>query len=357
MKTYIKYLVYNYLKSFLFVFSITFCLIIILNILSEVEFFKNYNVEAYFPIYISILNSADLIFEMYPFIFLISTQSFFIYLINDNQIQIFKYSGLKNSNIINIVSILSLIMGIFIITIFYSFSSNLKNIYLELKNKYTSDSEYLAVITKNGLWIKDIDNENVKIINASKIDGNTLNEVFISEFDKNYNLIRNIISEKVDVSRKNWLLFNAKIYEKNRSEKLENLNFYSNFDIKKINDLYSDLSSLSLIELFDLRKNYKQINYSTIEVDLQIHKLLSYPFYFTLMTIFASLIMFNTKKLNNNTLKILVGLFFSVIVYYINNFFYVLGKTEKMPMVVSVWLPLIILSMINLSMIMKVNHK
>ena len=187
MKTYIKYLIYNYFKSFLFVFLITFCLIIILNILSEVEFFKNYNVEAYFPIYISVLNSADLIFEMYPFIFLISTQSFFIYLINDNQIQIFKYSGLKNSNIVNIISILSLIMGIFIITIFYSFSSNLKNIYLELKNKYTSDSEYLAVITKNGLWIKDIDNGNIKIINASKIDGNTLNEVFISEFDKNYN--------------------------------------------------------------------------------------------------------------------------------------------------------------------------
>ena len=357
MKTYIKYLIYNFLKSFLFVFFIIFCLIIILNILSEIEYFKNYNVETYFPIYISILNSADLIFEMYPFIFLLSTQIFFIYLINDNQIQIFKYSGLKNSNIVNIISILSLIMGIFIITIFYSFSSNLKNIYLELKNKYTSDSEYLAVITKNGLWIKDIDNENIKIINASKIDGNTLNEVFISEFDKNYNLIRNITSKKVDVSRKNWLLFNAKIYEKNSSEKLDNLNFYSNFDIKKINDLYSDLSSLSLIELFDLRKNYKQINYSTIEVDLQIHKLLSYPFYFTLMTIFASLIMFNTKKLNNNTLKILVGLFFSVIVYYINNFFYVLGKTEKMPMVVSVWLPLIILSIVNFSMITKVNHK
>ncbi len=357
MKTYIKYLIYNYFKSFLFVFFITFCLIIILNILSEIEFFKNYNVEVYFPIYISILNSADLIFEMYPFIFLISTQSFFIYLINDNQIQIFKYSGLKNSNIVNIISILSLIMGIFIITIFYSFSSNLKNIYLELKNKYTSDSEYLAVITKNGLWIKDIDNGNIKIINASKIDGNTLNEVFISEFDKNYNLIRNITSKKVDVSRKNWLLLNAKIYEKNSSKKLDKLNFYSNFDIKKINNLYSDLSSLSLIELFNLRENYKQINYSTIEVDLQINKLLSYPFYFTLMTIFASLIMFNTKKLNNNTLKILVGLFFSVIVYYINNFFYVLGKTEKMPMVVSVWLPLIILSIVNFSMITKVNHK
>ena len=87
-------------------------------------------------------------------------------------------------------------MGIIIITVFYSFSSNLKNLYLELKNKYTSDSEYLAVITKNGLWIKDIDNGNIKIINASKIDGNNLNDVFISEFDQNYNLTRNIIVKR-----------------------------------------------------------------------------------------------------------------------------------------------------------------
>ena len=357
MKTYIKYLTFNYLKSFLFVFFIMLCLIIILNILSEIEYFKNYEVQAYFPIYISILNSANLVFEMYPFIFLISTQVFFIYLINDNQIQIFKYSGLKNSQIVNIISILSLIMGIFIITIFYSFSSNLKNIYLELKNKYTNDSEYLAVITKNGLWIKDIDGGNIKIINASKIDKNYLNDVFISEFSDNYDLIRNITSKTVDVSNKEWLIFDAKIYKGNSSEKVKSLNFYSNFDIQKINNLYSDLSSLSLIELIDLRKNYEQINYSTTEVDLQIQKLISFPLYFTLMTIFAAMIMFNTKSFSNNTLKIIVGLFFSVVVYYINNFFHVLGKTEKISMTLSVWLPLIILMMINASMIMKVNNK
>ena len=75
------------------------------------------------------------------------------------------------------------------------------------------------------------------------------------------------------------------------------------------------------------------------------------------MTIFAAMIMFNTKSFSNNTLKIIVGLFFSVIVYYINNFFYVLGKTEKISMTLSVWLPLVIFMMINASMIMKVNDK
>ena len=45
----------------------------------------------------------------------------------NKEIEIFKYSGLKNSSILKILSILSIITGIFVITIFYSFSSNLKN--------------------------------------------------------------------------------------------------------------------------------------------------------------------------------------------------------------------------------------
>ena len=69
MKTYIKFLIGIYLRSFFYVFLVMLSLILILNILSEVEFFKNYEVNSYLPIYLSLLNSPDLIFEMYPFIF------------------------------------------------------------------------------------------------------------------------------------------------------------------------------------------------------------------------------------------------------------------------------------------------
>ena len=84
-------------------------LVIILNILSELEFFRSTSVSLFFPIYLSLLNSPSLIFEMFPFIFLISTQLFFINLFNDNQIQIFKYSGLKNSKILTIITLFSLL--------------------------------------------------------------------------------------------------------------------------------------------------------------------------------------------------------------------------------------------------------
>ena len=86
---------------------------------------------------------------------MITTQLFFIKLFNNNEIEIFKYSGLKNSNILIFLSSVSIITGILITVLFYNLSSNFKNIYLEIKSKYNTDGKYLAVVTKNGLWIKD----------------------------------------------------------------------------------------------------------------------------------------------------------------------------------------------------------
>ena len=97
-------------------------LVLILNLLSELDFFKDLKVSSYFPLYLSFLNSFSLIFEMFPFIFLISTQFFFLSFFKNNEIQVFKYSGLKNFKIIKIISFVTFLMGILIILIYYNLS-------------------------------------------------------------------------------------------------------------------------------------------------------------------------------------------------------------------------------------------
>ena len=357
MKTYIKFLSKIFLNSFFYVSLIMFSLIFILNLLSELDFFKDINVNSYFPIYLSILNSPTFIFEMFPFIFLISTQLFFITLFSNNQLSIFKYSGLKNSKILFIISFMSFILGMLIITLFYSFSSSLKNFYLDLKTNYTSDGKYLAVITKNGLWIKDVIDDKILIINSAKIDQNYLIDAYISEFNSNFEIKRNIVSPKINISSKDWIIFDAQVFDKNTKQKFEIMEIKTNFDYLVIQSLFSNLSSLSILELLELRKNYKSLNYSLIEIDIQLLKLMSFPIYLMLMTIFSSIIMMSTKQLKSSILKISIGLFFSVLIYYLFNFFNVLGKTEKIDLFSSVLLPIILLTIVNSLMIRRFNEK
>ena len=357
MNTYTKFLIRTYLSSFLNVFFIFFCLIYILNLLTELEFFKQTNVKAFFPLYLSLINTPILVFEMFPFIFLISTQFFFNNLFKDNEMNIFKYSGLKNTKIFSILTITTFFIGIIIITIFYNLSSNLKNLYLGLKSNYTEDKKYLAVITNNGLWIKDIYNENILIINASSFDDNELINTYISEFDKNFEIQRNIKSKKIDISNKEWIIKDAEIYIQNNKEIVESLKFTTNFDYELIQNLFSNMSSLSFMELIKMRKKYKNLNYSLTEIDLQLLKLISFPLYFILMFIFSAIIMMNTRTFKSKSFKIIVGLFLSVVIYYINNFFYVLGTSEKINALTSILIPLVILTLINSLLMKNINAK
>ena len=91
MKVYIKFISIIFFKSLLFVLFIVSSLVLFLNILSELEFFKNENVELSFTLFLSILNSPTQIFELFPFILLITIQLFFIKIFEHREIEIFKY--------------------------------------------------------------------------------------------------------------------------------------------------------------------------------------------------------------------------------------------------------------------------
>ena len=357
MKTYIKFLINLFNISLLKIFITFFIIILITNILEQIEFFKNIDLSFFYLFFLSLLNTPSVLFEILPFIFLLGTQVFFIHLIDKNELQVFKYSGLNNIKIIKILGLYSFILGIIMVIFFYNGSSILKNSYLLIKNNYSGDNKYLAVITENGLWIKDEINDNINIINASKVNNEFLLNVSITKFNKDFDLVEVLQSEKVDITSKKWKIFNPITLKGNSQSTLNELILHSNFDLQKINSLFSNLSSLSIIDLITLRKSYMSLNYSVTDINSHLLKIVSYPVYLTLITIFSAIIMFNIGYQKNTFYKITLGIFLSVIIYYINNFLSVLGTNEKIPVTLSIFFPLIILSIINFISIIKLNEK
>jgi lipopolysaccharide export system permease protein len=357
MKTYEKFLINLFNASFLKVFFIFFIVILITNILEQIEFFKSADLNFFYLVFLSFLNTPSILFEILPFIFLLSTQVFFINLIDKKELEIFKYSGLNNLLIIKTISLYTFIVGLIAIIIFYNTSAILKNSYLSIKNKYSEDNKYLAVITENGLWIKDEINNSINITNANKVDDQFLLDVSITQFNDKFEILGIIQSNKVDISSNKWKLLNPIILKGNQKEVLKEMELQSNFNLQKINSLFSNLSSLTMLELLNLRKSYISLNYSIIDIDSHLYSLGSYPIYLTLITIFAGIIMFNIGYQKNSFFKITLGIFLSVIIYYVNYFSIVLGTNEKIPLIVSIFLPFIILTIINFTFIIKLNEK
>ena len=358
IKTYQNYIITTFSKIFLYVFFIFLFLTIILNIFEEVSFFKNTEVGLLFPFYMTLLNTPSVIYETFPFIFFIATQFFFIRLLDREELDIFKKISLSNIKLITILSSFSLILSILIITIFYNLSSNLKFVYLDIKNKYSKDNKYLAVVTENGLWIRDKIDGKINIINAETLNNKTLENVSINQFSTKYEIIQNIIASKINIENNTWIIEKGKFSQNNTSlEEKENYLFQTNFNAEQINKLFSDLSSLNFVELNKIRKNYEKIGYTINTINVHVHKLISYPFYLTIMTILGSIVMLNIKRNKSKIFHIIVGTLFSVMIYYISYFSGLLGQNDKLPLVFSIWLPLIIITLFCLVGLVKINQK
>jgi len=358
LKTYQKYIVNNFLTTVGKIFFIFFSLAFVLTIFEEISFFKDIEISFFVPFFLTLLNVPSVLYEIFPFIFLISTQFFFIKLADRHELIAFKNFGLDNTKVLKLISFTTLLLGILVITVFYNASASMKFLYLEIKNEYTKDNKYLATITENGLWIKDEINENINVINAEKIDKNKLINVDILQFDRSFSLLQIIYANEIDITNNNWLIDNAALSKYDSLEKnVNNLEFQSNFNYEKINSLFSNLSSLNLLELNKIRKDYDSMNYSTTEINSHIQKIFSYPIYLMIMTVLAATIMMNIRYDKPKVFHLIFGILLSVIIYYIHYFLGVLGKSEKIPITVSIWMPIILLTIISSIGLIRINEK
>ena len=358
IKTFELYLILLFSKKILNIFLIFFTLIFILNLFEEISFFKELQTNIFFPIVLSSLNTPSALFEIFPFIFLIGTQFFFLDIIDKNELEIFKINGLSNIRILKTLFITSLLFGFILITIFYAISAKLQFIYFDIKNSYSNDDKYLAVVKESGLWIKDEIDNKIYIINADEISNNSLINVSIHAFNNNLQLIHIINSEEIDISSYEWILSKPIIFKDNKTTQLKEKYFIkTHFDIKKINSLFDNLSSLNVFQLLKLRNDYSSLGNSTREVDIHLHKLYSLPLFISIMTILSSIIMFNNKRNTSIIFHLLSGILFSVIVYYLSYLSYLMGENGKIPIIVSTYLPFMILILISLIGIVRLNEK
>ena len=357
-KIYEKYILKKFFKIFFNISIIFLTLAIILNIFEEISFFKNINTNPMMPYFLTFLNAPITLFEIFPFIFLITAQFFFYEIIKNEEIVLLKNNGLSNFKIIKTLFIATLLIGVLIIVIYYNLSSKLKFLYTDIKNNYTNDNKYLAVVNESGLWLKDETEESILIVKSISINNNFLLDVLINEFNSDFRLKRTIQADKADISNTTWIIYNPTITQNNiSSNELKKINFKTNFDNEKIRNLFSNYSTLHLFELFDLKKDYEKLGYSSDEIKIHIYKLFLSPYFFALMTILSSIIMINIKRNKSVIFNIILGILTSVLIYYFNYIFLSFGNTGKIPPNVSVFLPSFFLTIISIIGLVRINEK
>jgi len=357
-KIYQKYLIKKFLGKFSKITLIFFSISIILGMLDEINFFKDMDISFYYPYFLTLLNVPITLFEIFPFIFLLTTQFLFFDIFKNDELSLLKTNGLSNLKIIKIFFSLAILIGIINIVIYYNIASTLKFHYSNIKNNLSNDNKYLAVANNSGLWIKDeIENRKI-IIKAEKIKNQFLLEVVINEFDSNFDLIRTIKSKRIDINKFDWIIYNPSISIDNITKNdYEEMKYLTNFNSEKINSLFSNISTLSLNKLFTVKKDYEKLGYSSDEIKLHLLKLGTTPIFYGLITLFSAIVMFSFPKNMSLLFYAIIGILISVIIYYMNYMFISLGISGRIPISFSIFFPFFLISILSIIGLININEK
>ena len=114
---------------------------------------------------------------------------------------------------------------------------------------------------------------------------------------------------------------------------------------------------MSFIELVIDYRNLLNNGYNERFLSQSLHTMLTLPFFLFLMTAIASILTMNTLKKSDNLRFIVLGLIVSVLVYYFKDLSIALGQTDRIPLALSIWAPIIALSLFTFIGVLQINEK
>jgi len=355
-----KYLAKEFAKVVINMILFFFCLGFIMNLFEEINFFKDIDIGIYIPILLSSLIVPSLLYNMFPFIILLSGIWFFLKIKKSDEVTALKISGMSNFSIIIIPSLLSILIGIIFITSINPVTSVLVKKYENLRGGYEKDKGYLAAITENGIWIKEKNIEKNNIIRSSNLEGENLMNVTIYEFDKNNNFVRRIEAKSANISSIRWSLKNVKIINENGnilSENVKNLSYNSLYDLEKIKSLYSNLDTISFWNIEKEIKLLEERGYSTKQMETKLQRSFAFPFFLLAMVLLSGVFTLGIKFKESNLTYVFIAIITCVLIYFFNDFSAALGRTDKLSVGIAVWMPIIIIFIFSAVGVIYANQK
>ncbi len=357
----LNYLLKKFFKYFFLITMTFYSFGVILNLFEEVEFFKNSEVSIFTPLLLTCIYVPSLIIKLLPFILFISSIWFMVIIRNNKELLTLKVYGYSNIKIFSILAFTSFLFGWIVLFFINPVTSSLVKYYEKTKSNYARDIDHLVTVNKNGLWIKESINNVERIITASNPETYIISKVKIFEINKNFNLNKKIVAETANIKLNNWILKDVEIFESNKGilekKKIDRYEITSIYNYDNITSLFNNSDTFSFLEIIINFKSMMKKGYNKQFLKQSLHSMMTLPFYLFVMTALASILALHTMKRSENLKFIVIGLILIVLIYYFKDLSLALGKTDRIPLILSIWTPVITLSFFTLIGVIQINEK
>ena len=239
-------------------------------------------------------------------------------------------------------------LGIFFITIINPLTALLDERYSELEYRYIDRVDKFASITKNGLWLKQDNQEknlsSVLYAREIKEQGRHIIDFMILEYDEKGSFQGRLDGKTAVLNNEYWMMENIQITPKFEMAYFEkSLKYQTNIKPEDITDSLSSPTNISIWRLLTFINFLEGLGYSAIDFKMHLYDLIFLPFFMASLALLASALVRKLKQNDRFSETIIYSLVVIFIIYFISNLLDALGSTSQLnPIIPKASLPLIV---------------
>ena len=320
-------------------------LIIIIFFIDLIELFRrssnkigvNHLVNASFGDLISmaLLKVIGNIQKILPFAALIGSIACFNQWRKKNYYIISKSSGISLWKILSPILVSFFLVGLFSIIVLNPFSTLLNKKYEKLETLFfgKTNLNQLSFDTK-GFWIKQESGEEYLIINANKIDEkiNSLFNLNIFVYNKNRVFEKKIVAKKGIFSNKNLILHDVKLTDFNsRIFNFKKYIYSIDFDSSRLNVATKKPDKIFLFDFPYYLTKMKKYGLNISKHLVHFFKLICQPILIISMILLSASLMLRSSERKVEVGIVSLSLVVGFSLYFIGDFIFALGFSEKIP--------------------------
>ncbi len=303
------------------------------NTISELKYVYSENNSLSIIFQLTLLNFLSLIYFTLPLIAFSSTILAYLGLIKGSEKIIINSVGISNVKITLPAIALYIFLGLFFITIINPLTAIFDERYSELEYRYIDRVDKFASITKNGLWLKQENQEknlsSVLYAREIKEQGRYIIDFMILEYDE-----KGSFQGRLDGT--SAVLNEMAYFEKS-------LKYQTNIKPEDIADSLSSPTNISIWRLLTFINFLEGLGYSAIDFKMHLYDLIFLPFFMASLALLASALVRKLKQNDRFTETIIYSLVTIFIIYFISNLLDALGSTSQLnPIISKASLPLIV---------------
>ncbi len=340
------YLAWNFLRAFLIVFALLAAIGFLIDL---IELFRR-TASAAAPWSVVILMAVYKIPSFWqvlmPFAILLGTMVALVHLLHTRELVALRSNGISAWQFLAPGLCLAFLIGIFNITVLNPVISLTNKGFENLEKQYLErNASKLVTLSNSGLWLRENRGKSEILIHMDGVlqKNKQLIRPSIFLLDRDGQFQQRIEGTHALIRDGYWLFPQAKIFAVNRMPlDVYNYRYVTDLDFPRLYENFARPESFTFWQLPSFIALMHDAGLSAKRHKIYYYSLLALPFFFVSMLMIGAAFSLRLNLRSSRLWLIIIGISGGFIIYFVNNMFYKLALSQKLPAIPALIAPLLI---------------